>query len=1013
LLSGVFLPAATADTEDAVSLLSAGSSGVTFVVRVPWEQLSLEPVTANGKQYVRVSLPGWSPTAQAGAPVLPLVTKTIGVPFGAVLSVQVEPGPAHTMALPAPALPVAAQKVEWKPPAGLDGIPAMPVPSYVVEEDVAVYGGDAAYPGALAEVSNDGVMRQQRVVGIATYPVQYNAPTRELTIYESLQVAVTFSGAPVSLQRVPAAESVVYEELLKQELLNYDTARAWRSSVLPSSEEAGMEAEPWAPPVPGWRVKVREEGFYKLTYAELLAAGVLAGNPDPRTFRLYNLGSEVAIFISGEGDGVFNDTDFLLFYGQPVSSKYTRDNVYWLTCGQGTGLRMGSRSGTPGSAATPAYYPARRHLESNVGYIPFTPGDDTLERWVWANVYPPSKPSWSYTFSLAAPYAGTYPAELTVALLGYLLNAINPDHHARVYLNNTLLSDVTWDGITWQMVEVPIAQSLLLAGDNTLKVECPNDTGVGMDLMYVDWAELEFANTFRAEANALAFSYAVVGTWKYQVDGFSSNQLAVYDVTNPAAVVRISGVAVAGSGPYSAVFQDAVAAAKVYFALADTAYKAVQAVESDTPSSLRSTANGADYIVITHAAFAAQADLLRGFRESQGLPAKVVDVQDVYDEFGYGIEGAAAIHDFLAYAYGHWVAPAPSTVVLLGDGHYDPKNYADYGRVSYLPPYLARVDPWMGETAGDNRYVTLVGADTLPDMMLGRLAVNSSAEASAFVDKIIAYEQSPVSGVWRQKVLAVADNADGAGDFAQMSDDLLSTYLPESYQAEKVYYGVTHPTVAGARAAIQAGINAGKLIVNYIGHAAADQWADESLFAIEDVPLLQNGAKLPVVLALTCNDGYYVYPHLSAAGRDAVAEVVTRAEGRGAVASWSPTGQGNTPGHQVLNEGFFEAVFQVGLRTLGEATNAGKLKLWATGGNLELLDTYLLFGDPALRLPVSLFGDMDGDCDVDVVDIMLVASRWGSSVGDPEYDARYDLDGNGTIDTADVMLVAARWDTHC
>ena len=111
--------------------------------------------------------------------------------------------------------------------------------------------------------------------------------------------------------------------------------------------------------------------------------------------------------------------------------------------------------------------------------------------------------------------------------------------------------------------------------------------------------------------------------------------------------------------------------------MASTAYRTVQAIETDTASNLQSTANGADYIVITHKDFAAAGgSRCATYRASQGLRAVLVDVQDVYDEFGYGLTGAAAIHDFLAYAYSHWQAPAPSYVVLVGDGHYDPKNYA-------------------------------------------------------------------------------------------------------------------------------------------------------------------------------------------------------------------------------------------------------------------------------------------------------------------------------------------------
>jgi hypothetical protein len=72
-----------------------------------------------------------------------------------------------------------------------------------------------------------------------------------------------------------------------------------------------------------------------------------------------------------------------------------------------------------------------------------------------------------------------------------------------------------------------------------------------------------------------------------------------------------------------------------------------------------------------------------------------------------------------------------------------------------------------------------------------------------------------------------------------------------------------------------------------------------------------------------------------------------------------------------------------------------------------------------VTVPVSLIvwpglpGDMDGDCDVDIVDVMLVASRWNSAPGNPRYDARYDVDADGDIDVVDIMLVAAHWNEAC
>jgi pimeloyl-ACP methyl ester carboxylesterase len=64
-------------------------------------------------------------------------------------------------------------------------------------------------------------------------------------------------------------------------------------------------------------------------------------------------------------------------------------------------------------------------------------------------------------------------------------------------------------------------------------------------------------------------------------------------------------------------------------------------------------------------------------------------------------------------------------------------------------------------------------------------------------------------------------------------------------------------------------------------------------------------------------------------------------------------------------------------------------------------------------LSVTLLGDFEPNCIVDVVDIMQVASRWHSRVGDTDYDPTYDLDGDGDIDIVDIMLVAANWGATC
>lgn len=103
------------------------------------------------------------------------------------------------------------------------------------------------------------------------------------------------------------------------------------------------------------------------------------------------------------------------------------------------------------------------------------------------------------------------------------------------------------------------------------------------------------------------------------------------------------------------------------------------------------------------------------------------------------------------------------------------------------------------------------------------------------------------------------------------------------------------------------------------------------------------------MLPWTCYDGLFDFP-----GYPSLGESIVRAEGRGAVASWSPAGLGLPAGHQVLATSFLEAVFSDGLHTLGPATTQAKLSMWAQAPEFgDLVDTYLLLGDPATRLHVA------------------------------------------------------------
>ena len=107
----------------------------------------------------------------------------------------------------------------------------------------------------------------------------------------------------------------------------------------------------------------------------------------------------------------------------------------------------------------------------------------------------------------------------------------------------------------------------------------------------------------------------------------------------------------------------------------------------------------------------------------------------------------------------------------------------------------------------------------------------------------------------------------------------------------------------------------------------------------------------------------------------------------------------------LIHEGGSDGPFTVTNLLISDLQNAGIPSVMADDVWTTAAYDHTQFG--------RITGDLDGNCVVNIVDIMLVASRWDASIGDIRYNATYDQDGDGNIDIADIMLVAAHWREKC
>ena len=923
----------------------------------------IEEVSTEDTSYHVLSVPGYAYNDQAGHPQLPLQGALLGIPYGAQVDLRVLEAEGDIISGTYNLYPVPRPIIAHDPSSGLpedQGSELVP--------DQSVYSVNAFYPSELVRIASSGFIRDQRFLRLQLYPFQYHLMTQQLKFYQRLRVEISFSYPDGGLSATASGElGGPFESALRNSILNYESARAWRQT---SGGASLLEAPDLGSCDDCYKMPIRDDGIYQLTYSDLETAGLPLDPPgvfiDPRSLHIYDgRGEEIAIYVHDEEFGRFDWDDYILFYGEEVNTKYTNTNVYWLTWGGDGGIRMLNRQGE-GDKDTPVWFEATARVEQDNKYmtnLPPYPSADELERWYWEKLQPVGQQPVTGTYSINVRniFAGeAYSATLRADLWGGSTddNELTTDHHVLIYVNGYPVEDAWWDGIAPHPVVADFPSSALLEGENVIEVVCPGDTSIGaLSVVVTDWFEITYRDTHVAEGDSLAFAQDDIGSgvWEYQISGFTQASIEVYDVTVPISVSRIvSRTIFPIESTWMLTFTQDIAAPTRYLALTGPETKSPLAITLDTPSNLRGPSNGADYLIITHSDFHTNVLALANHRAAQGFDTMVVDVQDIYDEFSHGILDPRAIRDFLTYAYSYW-NPRPSYVLLVGDGNYDFKDNIGRAEPNYIPPYLACVDPFNGEIATDNRYACVSGTDNMPDLNIGRLPVKTPDEADAVIGKILAYEASPFAD-WKQQMQFIADNPQDEDDFRALSDYIADNHLPSGYAAEKVYYGVLpHTTPSAVTTAIIDGINEGRLLVNYFGHGYLYYWAvekflEESPFGRHDLALLTNDERLPLVVSMSCYMGRFDLPSSPTINTSCLSESLVRAEGKGAVATWASTGSGQSGGHRLLDSGFFTAVFSDGVVEVGAATTQAALGM---DSYQYLVDQYVLFGDPAMKLAVQ------------------------------------------------------------
>lgn len=775
-------------------------------------------------------------------------------------------------------------------------------------------------------------------------------------------------------------------------------------------------ANEWTMPADSnaFKIVVAADGLYALSYEYLASAGVPVDQWQARQggVHLWHRGAEVPLHFVGDEDSLFEAGERFVFFGQrrrgddAYYNDYSDETVYWLSADGTSGLRMGERRVADGAGATVNnYFFERRHFEEDDLYYH---GDNdaqiytTLqipgEGWVWRKLFggeqfqtglllqnpasnglgPASimgegsglRPA-SLTGEGGGAGAGTAPAcSVAVRVRGITVDPVKPNHHVEFLLNGSLIGEAVFSDNQEVIFRGEFLSSLVRVGSNTFVLRSVGDTGAAIDQIYFDWVEIGYWRSYVASDNFLRFhagqntSSRGPGS-RYVIFNLHNANVELYDRANQQA---LTGFTVNQYTPtqWQVSFVDTAASVDgqggEYLALTREALKTPLAISRNAPSSWRRATNspealiGADYLIVTHRDFRAAAERLASHRRRAGnqrFRVIVADIEDIYDEFNFGMSDPEALRAFFRETYSNWTAPAPRYALLVGDASWDPKSNAPGSRKqNFILPF--------GNPVSDNRYVCFDGPDDfIPDMFIGRLPVETPEQAEAVVDKITAYEKSALQ-FWHKDFVFLNGGIDIYEQqiFLRQSEGLIGRHVmpgPVGGRPVRIYKTTPGRLVGELRPQIMSAIDNGAVMFTFLGHAGSQTW--ELMLINEDLTDLRNDGRLPFIASMTCHTARYGDPQ-----QDCFGEIFLRLPDRGAAAFWGTAGWGFIFQDGILLDKMYAAMAEDSVRAIGVLTTLAKIGLWQQWGsgiaNVNTIDQYSLLGDPALELALPLAPDL-------------------------------------------------------
>ncbi|RTY64285.1 type IX secretion system sortase PorU [Flavobacterium sp. LB2P53] len=743
-----------------------------------------------------------------------------------------------------------------------------------------------------------------------------------------------------------------------------------------------------------FRFYIEKSGVYKISKSFLQQLG-LDVTADPRKIKIYGNGGrmaplsnniyypndliENAIQINGEGDGIFNNEDYILFYGEGVDTwneeskthlnLYDTKSYYYITTQGADGKRMAPLSQPAGnSTLTLTSFDDHQHHEVDLANIA-----RLGRQWLGESFEVKNEQEFDFTFPnfdttspvkimLTAASAAFTPTSFTVTA-----NGISVGNISFPALNKNSETEFV-------LGFLPLNASF--NGAETIKIKLKyNNNGVPGSKGFLDNIRLIAKRKLQGYGKQFHFQYDQSGAKTGIVNYLISNAAGIsqiWDVTDSYNTTKIENV-----DQNTVNFKAGLGEPRKYIA--------VEALDYYTPlKESRSTVQNQnlkgtlfknslgqfqdiDYVIISPSFLVSQAEKLAGFhRNYSNLNVKVIPLESIYQEFSSGKQDVAAIRNCIKYIYKNASTPQKRIqfINLFGDASYDFKNRI-INNTNVVPIYHSLNSNTSGESSfasddffglmdpSEGNVISYFGGI---DIAVGRMLVNDSKQADEMVNKVIEYHDLKSYGSWRNNFVLVSDDSDIASDatLQKRQNTLANTIATEkpflnvnkilldSYIQEAAAGGSRYPK---ARADFFNAFEKGALVFNYLGHGGEDGLSSERIWEKSDGQNLSNQFKYPLFITITCEFSRFDNPFRPTAGE---------------YTYWNPKGGAIAMITTIRSIGQFSAenfndVFTKNLLSYGSnqyLSIAEALRISKNSNPNSATNVVFYIGDPALMLAV-------------------------------------------------------------